>query len=189
MPKTALKNSIVVTLLISSILAFVLLSPTLKRGLFFREDYLPYLSRVGILFALVSLLAVLRGDGIWRGDIDILLAHCRTLLSHNLGSIQDGRNGRRAQVRRVCHGVHHGALRSSSPWHRITRNLLVVTGSLWPLRLLDGSGIAQYPTSVQAGALLGSFQYPNALAAHAMFLLFSCITPGPRVSAVLSGTR
>jgi O-antigen ligase len=175
-PKTALKNSIVVTLLISSILAFVLLSPTLKRGLFFREDYLPYLSRVGILFALVSFLAVLRGDGIWRGDIDILLALMAGLyFLTNLWaqSKMDAMDGALKYGGYVMVFIMARYASSSPLGNRITRNLLVVTGVVVALAgYLTAAGIAQYPTSVQAGALLGSFQYPNALAAYAMFLLF-----------------
>ena len=176
MSKTGLKNSIVVTLLISGILAFVLLSPTLKRGLFFREDYLPYLSRVGILFALVSVLAVLRGDGIWRGDIDILLASIAglyfltNLWAQSKMKAMDGalKYGGYVMVfimaRYVC---------SNSLGQRIVRNLLIVSGVVVALAgYLTAAGIAQYPKSVQSGALLGSFQYPNALAAYAMFLLF-----------------
>lgn len=176
MPKTGLKNSIVVTLLISGILAFVLLSPTLKRGLFFREDYLPYLSRVGILFALVSVLAVLRGDGIWRGDIDILLASIAglyfltNLWAQSKMKAMDGalKYGGYVMVfimaRYVC---------SNLLGQRIVRNLLIVSGVVVALAgYLTAAGIAQYPKSVQSGALLGSFQYPNALAAYAMFLLF-----------------
>lgn len=176
MSKTGLKNSIVVTLLISGILAFVLLSPTLKRGLFFREHYLPYLSRVGILFALVSVLAVLRGDGIWRGDIDILLASIAglyfltNLWAQSKMKAMDGalKYGGYVMVfimaRYVC---------SNSLGQRIVRNLLIVSGVVVALAgYLTAAGIAQYPKSVQSGALLGSFQYPNALAAYAMFLLF-----------------
>ncbi|MGI6661977.1 MAG: O-antigen ligase family protein [Bacillota bacterium] len=152
------------------------LSPTLKRGLFFREDYLPYLSRVGILFALVSVLAVLRGEGIWRGDIDILLASIAglyfltNLWAQSKMKAMDGalKYGGYVMVfimaRYVC---------SNLLGQRIVRNLLIVSGVVVALAgYLTAAGIVQYPTSVQAGALLGSFQYPNALAAYAMFLLF-----------------
>ena len=176
MPKTGLKNSIVVTLVISSMLAFVLLSPTLKRGLFFREDYLPYVSRVGILFAVVSAVAILRGDGLWRGDIDILLALISGLyFLTNLWA--------QSKMKALDGALKYGGyvmvfimaryLCTSPLGQRILRNLLIVGGTVVALAgYLTAAGLAEYPAAVQAGALLGSFQYPNALAAYAMFLLF-----------------
>jgi hypothetical protein len=175
-PKTALRNSIVVTLLMCSILAFVLLSPTLKRGLFFREDYLPYLLRVGVLFAIVSLLAVLRGDGIWRGDIDIFLALIAGLyFLTNLWaqSRMHAMDGALKYGGYVMVFIMARYASSSRLGNRIVRNLLIVTGVVAALAgYLTAAGLAQYPSSVKGGALLGSFQYPNALAAYAMFLLF-----------------
>ncbi len=176
MPKTALRNSIVVTLLLCSILAFVLLSPTLKRGLFFREDYLPYLLRVGVLFAIVSVIAVLRGEGIWRGDIDLFLAliaglyFLTNLWAQSKMHAMDGALKYSGYVMVFIMARYA----SSSPLgNRILRNLLIVTGVVVALAgYLTAAGLAQYPSSVKGGALLGSFQYPNSLAAYAMFLLF-----------------
>lgn len=176
MPKTGLKNSIVVTLVISSMLAFVLLSPTLKRGLFFREDYLPYVSRVGILFALVSAVAILRGDGLWRGDIDILLALISGL--YFLTNLWAQSKMKALDGALKCGGyvmvfIMARYLCTSPLGQRILRNLLILSGVVVALAgYLTAAGLAEYPAAVQAGALLGSFQYPNALAAYAMFLLF-----------------
>jgi hypothetical protein len=176
LPKSYLKNSIVTAVLLSAVMAFVLLPTTLERGLFFREDYLPFLTRVAWLFALVSLAAILKGDKIWRGDVDILLTIIVGLyFLTNLWaqSKMDAMDGALKYAGYLMVFIMARYAASSPLGNRILRNLLVVCGVIVAgAGYLTAAGIANYPSSVVGGALLGSFQYPNALAAFAMFLLF-----------------
>lgn len=175
MLKPSLRNGVVITLLLCSVMALALLSPSLKRGLFFREDYLPYLATLAGLFALVSVIAILKRDTIWRGDIDILLIlivalyFLTTIWAQSRMDAVDGALKYAGYLMVFVIARYAG---SSGLGNRILRNLLVASGVVAAsVGYLTASGLAYFPAAVQSGALLGSFQYPNALAAFAMFTL------------------
>ncbi|MGE5579002.1 MAG: O-antigen ligase family protein [Bacillota bacterium] len=171
-----LKNGVAMTLILCSVIAIMLYGPSLKRGMFFREDYLPYLKMVAWLFALVSLIAVFRGDKLWHGDIDVLLVLIVALYFLTNLWAQSKMKAMDGALKYAGYLMTFVMARyaSSTPLgNRIVRNLLILMGVVVAsVGYLTAAGYIEYLDAVQKGALLGSLQYPNALAAFAMFILF-----------------
>ena len=157
-------------------LAAIVVVPSPMRGMFFREDYLRYVSAVGVFAILFAAVALFRERPIWSLDFDIALAGVTLLYALSIfwsksrasatdGALKYGAYFLIYLMARYLATEDHGevAIRAS-----VIASAVVASG----IGLLTAGGHMKYLDAVIGGRLSGSLQYPNSLAAFAMFASF-----------------
>ena len=157
-------------------LAIILIVAPLQRGMFFREDYLPFISKVSWLFAGLAVVLLLDGESVLRGLPGLLLVSVSGLYALSVlwakgkGTAIDGA---------IKYGAYLGvfllaeyACRKEAA-ARYFRWALVLSGVVAAMvGILSAAGVVDYKDAVVGNRIYGSFQYPNALAAYEMFVSF-----------------
>ncbi len=168
--------SIALSCLVALGVAAILIITPVKRGMFFREDYLPFFTKASWFFIAVAVILVIQRHNIWQPMPDLALLavvalYGLTILwAKNKGAAIDG-----ALKYCVYLGVFLSAKYTSK--ERASNTLLrwsiVASGVVAAMvGLLSAAGVISYKDAVVGGRIFGSFQYPNALAAYQMFVCF-----------------
>lgn len=157
-------------------LAFILLIGPLERGLFFREDYLPFFEKTAWFLIAIAVILVVQKETIFEPIPDLALIILVGLYGLSIlwaldkGSAVDG-------ALKYCTylGVFLAAKYAArdEKANRYLRWAIVTSGIAAALvGLLAGAGLIEYEAAVIGGRIYGSFQYPNSLAAYEMFTFF-----------------
>ena len=165
-----------VTALLCIGMAYVLLVPPLKRGLFFREDYLPFLIQTTVIFGVLWVVAAIRREPLLHGDVDILLMAVVGLYALSVLWAKTKLLAVDGALKYSAYLLVFIMARFVTRWDEadlVIRHLLILSGvAAASVGYLTAARFLDYPSAVQDGALFGSFQYPNALAAYSMFVFF-----------------
>ncbi len=168
--------SIILPCLISLGIATILILTPIERGMFFREDYLPFFTNAAWFFIAVAVIILIRSDTLWDPMPDLALLAVVILYgltffwAKGKGSAIDG-----ALKYCVYLGVFLSAKYASKQKHSniLLRWSIVASGVVAAMvGLLSAAGIVNYKDAVVGSRIYGSFQYPNALAAYEMFVCF-----------------
>lgn len=168
--------SIVLSCLVALGLAVILIITPVKRGMFFRQDYLPFFSKAAWFFIGVALILMIERRSIWQHMPDLALLAVVALYgltvfwAKNKGAAIDG-----ALKYCVYLGIFLSAKYASRnrTGNRLLRWSIVASGVVAAMvGLLAAAGLISYKDAVVGGRIFGSFQYPNALAAYEMFVSF-----------------
>ncbi len=170
------KLSVVLSCLVVLGLAAILIITPVKRGMFFRQDYLPFFSKAAWFFIGVAVILIIERRSIWQHMPDLALLAVVALYgltvfwAKNKGAAIDG-----ALKYCVYLGVFLSAKYASGnrAGNRLLRWSMVASGVIAAMvGLLAAAGLISYKDAVVGGRIFGSFQYPNALAAYEMFISF-----------------
>ena len=157
-------------------LVLVLVIPSFMRGMFFREDFLRCFSGIAVLGITFGILSFMQGRSILqrRADLALLVVTSLYLVTilwaKSRISAIDGalKYGSYLLVFLISQRV--SSEEDGSSW---IRDGLIFSGLIASLvGFFAAMGMISYRDAVSAGRLAGSFQYPNSLAAYAMFVSF-----------------
>jgi O-antigen ligase len=170
------KLSVVLSCLVVLGLAAILIITPVKRGMFFRQDYLPFFSKAAWFFVGVAVILIIERHSIWQHMPDLALLAVVALYgltvfwAKSKGAAIDG-------VLKYC--IYLGIFLSAKyasrnrTGNRLLRWSIVASGVVAAMvGLLAAAGLISYKDAVVGGRIFGSFQYPNALAAYEMFVSF-----------------
>jgi O-antigen ligase len=170
------KLFIVLSCLVVVGLAAILIITPVQRGMFFRQDYLPFFVKASWFFIGIAVIMVIERRGIWKPVPDLALLAVVVLYgltvfwAKSKGAAIDG-----ALKYCIYLGVFLSARYASKQrvGNRLLRWSIVASGVVAAMvGLLAAAGIITYKDAVVGGRIYGSFQYPNALAAYEMFVSF-----------------
>jgi O-antigen ligase/tetratricopeptide (TPR) repeat protein len=170
------KLSVVLSCLVVLGLAAILIITPVKRGMFFRQDYLPFFSKAAWFFVGVAVILIIERHSIWQHMPDLALLAVVALYgltvfwAKSKGAAIDG-----ALKYCVYLGIFLSAKYASRnrTGNRLLRWSIVASGVVAAMvGLLAAAGLISYKDAVVGGRIFGSFQYPNALAAYEMFVSF-----------------
>lgn len=168
--------SLVLSCLVVLALTAILIVAPVTRGMFFREDYLPFFVKVSWLFIGLAVILVIEAKSAWEVMPDaFLLAVCglyglTILWAKSKGAAIEG-----ALKYCVYLGVFLSARYASRDrsGNRFLRWTIAGSGVVAAMvGILAAAGLIVYKDAVVGGRIFGSFQYPNALAAYEMFVSF-----------------
>jgi len=173
--KTSKLSRYLMVALSLAVCAMLVLSP-LKRGMFFREDYLRLFIWASWGFIGFGIILVLRKDVFWDKVPDLFFLAVAVLYAFSIiwakakGQAIDG-------ALKYCMylGVYLAGkyVAKDDLCERTVRNAVIVSGiAAAMVGLLAASGLISYHDAVVGSRIFGSFQYPNALAAYEMFVSF-----------------
>lgn len=168
--------STVLSCILVLFLALIMFIGPLERGLFFREDYLPFFSNSAWLLIGLSIILVIQKHTVWEPVPDLALVilvglyWLSTLWALNKQEALDG--ALKYSTYLGIFLVAKYAARDKKA-NQFLRWGIVLSGIGAALTgLLAGAGIIEYEAAVVGGRIYGSFQYPNSLAAYSMFVFF-----------------
>jgi len=168
--------STVLSCILVLFLALIMFIGPLERGLFFREDYLPFFSNSAWLLIGLSIILVIQKHTVWEPVPDLALVilvglyWLSTLWALNKQEAIDG--ALKYSTYLGIFLVAKYAARDKKA-NQFLRWGIVLSGIGAALTgLLAGAGIIEYEAAVVGGRIYGSFQYPNSLAAYSMFVFF-----------------
>ena len=170
------KASTVLSSLVVLGLAFILLIGPLERGLFFREDYLPFFQKTAWFLIAIAVILVVQKEPIWEPIPDLALVILAGLYGLSvLWALDKGEAVDGALKYFTYLGVFLAARYAArdEKANMYLRWAIVASGIAAALvGLLAGAGLIEYEAAVVGGRIYGSFQYPNSLAAYEMFTFF-----------------
>ncbi len=157
-------------------LAFILLIGPLERGLFFREDYLPFFQKTAWFLIAIAVILVAQKETIFEPIPDLALIILVGLYGLSILWALD-KGGAVDGALKYCTylGIFLAAKYAAKDEkaNRYLRWAIVASGIAAALvGLLAGAGLIEYEAAVVGGRIYGSFQYPNSLAAYEMFTFF-----------------
>jgi len=148
------------------------------RGMFFREDYLRFFPWVAWACLALGVLSLFGSRRVWYLDLDVFLLLVTALYSlTTIWAVSKGQaiNGALKYTSYLMVFLMARYLGATPLSNRLLRNGLIFSGLVASLvGLLAAAKVILYPSAVVSGRIYGSFQYPNALAAYAMFISFFC---------------
>lgn len=152
----------------------LLFYPPYLRGLFFEPEYLPTIALVGVLFAVLVLDRLNRGEtGVLEQPLDYFalafpVAYAIPFILGPADYHGASREFLKAAMYFAVYWMFSRTFSTEKGLKRALQVLLAAATGVSAIGLAAAAGVFRYPGAVVGKEILSTFQYPNALAAYLM---------------------